>query len=623
MPNHAGFAVAIAVRARALNDSFLRAYKTGKNGHAIGSQQIQVPGAPFPRVTPKLFLQPPEVSFSQSPVDHATLRVTGWGTLTVRMNPFPSLTETRDIQWEARLVAKHEATLTASAVNIKFKADNYTLFLWQFDILSGTHFSAEATAFLNSPQFKDQLQGWLRQAIRDLDFRVEVSIFGEIPAPELFPVTTRSVPGALMVGVNAPLGDAANGDPTQLHDFAGTKDIALYLNSAVIPLMLGPAQQQVEQEIEAAGATLDGDLQITCEEGRFRVRGRASRSEGSADFSFGVVRRMTTYTRPGNTVQTSEGPMHAGSRTWRALTLKAVDPVVSVDRDSWVVFVEILGGILTLGGFALMIESMIARLVESIGGRITGAQISPGPRGPIPLVRRSGDPVVRTAIEAFDIHADGVFVGVTSQLKVKPAQLSGMKRVPRNFANRQLRYDVRLPFDALPDDPFLRIRWTAIDLESGTVHVNEDAVALNRLTFRFNPGSLGAQTNRFAVVCRVYRTLGPFMTELLNETLQLDIGPPSQPGAFVRWRYHVKNPQIAFSAPAGQYVYKGDSTVARWSKIHRTDRPCKSVQDQSRYTYSTTLLDDLPFPIHDMVGNRHRLCDYCFFGGPTSNSASL
>jgi hypothetical protein len=620
MPHHAGFAVAIAVRAGALNESLRRAYKTEKIGHFIRTQQSNQPIGPFPRASLRLFFQPPELSLSQAPVEHATLRVTGWGTVTVRLAPFPSSGETREIQWEARLVAKHEATLSSSAVNIKFKADNYQLFLWQFDILSGTLFSAAATAFLNGEQFKTQLEGLLRQAIRDIDFPVDVSFFGQIPAPQLFPVVTRSVPGALMVGVNAPLGAGSDGDPLQLQDFAGGNDIALYVNSEVLPLMLLQAQEQVAHEVAEAGATLDGPLEITAEEGKFRVRGKASRSEGSANFSFSVIRQMV-HTRPGKTLWTVKGPVGINTRTWKALSFRAVDPSVDIDRDGWVVFGEIIAGIISLGGFTVVIEAFIAGLADSIGGQITSAQITQG--GPIPLVRRTADPVVRVAVEAFDIHADGVFVGITSQLKEKPALLSGMKTVPRNFANRQLRYDVRLPFDALPDDPFLRIRWTAIDLESGSVLVNDDAAAFNRLSFRFNPGSFGVQSNRFAVVCRVYRTLGPFSTELLNETFKLDIGPPVQPGAFVRWRYDVKNPQIALDVQADEYSYVGDAVVRRWSKFHRTDKPCNSASDSSRYIYELEVIDDLPFPIHDMLGNRYRLCDYCFFGGPASLSSSL
>ena len=67
----------------------------------------------------------------------------------------------------------------------------------------------------------------------------------------------------------------------------------------------------------------------------------------------------------------------------------------------------------------------------------------------------------------------------------------------------------------------------------------------------------------------------------------------------------------------------GDRVVERWSKFHRTDKPCKSANHRSRFTYSDEVLDDLPFPIDDIDGNRYRLCDYCFFGGPASTIAKL
>jgi hypothetical protein len=619
MSDHAGFAVAITVREQALNQSLRRAYKTGANGHFFRTQAPNIPGLPFPRVSMRMFFRPPEMTFSQAPVDHGTMRVSGWGTVSVRMAPFPALAETREIQWEAKLVAQHEVALSNTAVNIKFKAENYKLFLWQFDILSGTHFSPEATAFLNGAQFKEQLQTLLRQTIRDINFPVDISFFGQIGMPSGFELVSRSVAGAVIVGVG-PHGLGPDEGPEFLHDFARSNDIALSVNRKFIPLMMLQAQELVRQEIAAKGATLEGNLTITPEEGHFRISGRASVDQGAANFSFSVVRDMI-HTRPGKTLFTVKGAMTVRSRTWRALTFRAIDPQVDIDRDGLTILAEVIVGILTLGTFTAVIELFIAHLAKSIAGDITSTNINQ--RGPIPLVRRSKDPEVRVAIESFDIHADGIFVGISSRLKEKPALVSGMKAVPRNFANRQLRYDVRLPFDALPDDPFLRIRWSAIDLESGSVLVNEDELAFNRLTFRFNPGSFHVQSNRFAVVCRVYRTLGPFVTELLNETFKLDIGPPVQPGAFMRWRYDVKNPQVKLDAVTDQYSYVGDAVVQRWSKFHRTDTPCNSVQDQSRYTYQAEILDDLPFPLHDMVGNRYRLCDYCFFGGPASSSSSL
>ena len=153
--------------------------------------------------------------------------------------------------------------------------------------------------------------------------------------------------------------------------------------------------------------------------------------------------------------------------------------------------------------------------------------------------------------------------------------------------------------------------------------LNAEGAAQNRRRLEFTPTALGSQVDRFAVVCRVFRVLGPFTTELFNETIRLEVGPFLPQGAFVRWRYDVKNPQIDYDGAAEQWSYIGDRVVKRWSKFHRTDKPCKNVNHRSRFTYSDEVLDDLPFPINDIDGNRYRLCDYCFFGGPASTIAKL
>lgn len=182
---------------------------------------------------------------------------------------------------------------------------------------------------------------------------------------------------------------------------------------------------------------------------------RASQNEGSVNFSFAVV-RLVSHTRPGASLFTLKGPMPVKARTWPALSFRAADASVDVDRKWWVVGGEILLGIITLGSFTVVIEAFIFGLADSIAADINAAKVTK--RGPITRVRRSGDPVTRTAIERFDIHADGVFVGITSRLEIKPALVSGLKTIPRNFANRTIRYDVRLPFDARHDDPFLHRR---------------------------------------------------------------------------------------------------------------------------------------------------------------------
>jgi hypothetical protein len=341
---------------------------------------------------------------------------------------------------------------------------------------------------------------------------------------------------------------------------------------------------------------------------------------GAANFSLAAVPRMT-YGRPGAFIPLPKHTMVVKGRSWLALSFVPAESQVDIDRSDWVVLVETIGGVATLGFLLFATEAFISQIVRNITGGIASSDLNTA--GVTPRVRRFGNPPTRFKIEQFEIKTSGVFIGISSRLEAPDGKLGGIRSIPRNFMGRNVRYEVRLPFEALESDPFLRIRWTVVDLDSGSVLLNADDVARGRRRFEFNPAALGAQVSRFAVTCRVFRVLGPFTTELLNETIRLEIGPHLPAGAFVRWRYDVKNPQIKYDQAAEHWSYTGDRVVQRWSKFHRADKPCKNATHRSRYTYSDEVLDDLPFPIVDMDGNRYRLCDYCFFGGPASTIAKL
>jgi hypothetical protein len=383
--------------------------------------------------------------------------------------------------------------------------------------------------------------------------------------------------------------------------------------------MMPSANQMVQDQIDQYDATLER-LDITCEEGRFRVSGRASMTGGAANFSLAAVPRMT-YGRPGAFIPMYKKTMVIKGRSWLALSFAPADVHVDIDRSDWVILTEAVGGVLTLGFLPFAVEAFLSEVVRNITGGIQSSDLNTD--GVTPRVRRFGDPPTRFKIEQFEIHTSGVFIGISSRLEAPGARLSGIQSIPRNFTGRAVRYEVQLPFDALESDPFLHIRWTVVDLDSGNVLLDQDGLAQNRRRFEFTPGALGSQTNRFAVVCRVFRVLGPFTTELLNETIRLEVGSFLPKGAFVRWHYYVKNPQIKYDGAAQQWLYTGDAVVEHWSKFHRTDKPCKNANHRSRFVYFDEVLDDVPFPIADVAGNRYRLCDYCFFGGPASTIAKL
>jgi hypothetical protein len=81
------------------------------------------------------------------------------------------------------------------------------------------------------------------------------------------------------------------------------------------------------------------------------------------------------------------------------------------------------------------------------------------------------------------------------------------------------------------------------------------------------------------------------------------------------------HPQIFFSKPLQQWVYNGEAEVKRHSRIHRTDaKHCAFYDKQSKWGPQAQTFDQLSFPIRHIALNRYQLCDYCFFGGPTSSA---
>jgi len=618
MSDFAGYAAAITIRDHVFNDGFLSAYHAGQVSHSLSQNFGQLPG---PRGGVNFFLQSPQVILSGNDHDHGIVRLTGWGTIGLQLN-FPLPTESRSVQWQADLLITPQVLLLGSIALLSADKTDYHLIAWQFDVFSGTPFSVAAQAFLNADTFKNLLEGWLKDTLGDIKFPIiDFSYLGPFSGKAFTSVTVKAVNSALLLGFDMDNGDFSTaGDPNQLGDLAGTNDVEVVVNPAAVQPLMPDANRLVQDEIDQYDATLDF-LHITCEEGRFRVKGRASTTGGAANFSLAAVPH-TTFGIPGAIIPlTTKKTMVIPARFWAALTFTPADTSVDVEQSDWVTVLEVIASVLTLGFAAFVDQAFISQTERNISGGIQSSDLNPD--GATPMVRRFGDPPTRFGIEQFEIHSVGVYIGISSRFEAPPAKLSGVKSIPLDFASRNIRYDVTLPFDALEGDPFLRVRWTIVNLDSGTTLLNDDAAAGGRLSLQFTPSSIGPGVTRFAVVCRVYRALGPFMTELLNQTIRLTVGPPLANGVFVKWTYQVKNPQFKFDDVANQWRTTGDRTIQRWSKIHRVDKPCKNANHRSRFTPTVEFFDDLPFPVADIAANRKRLCPYCFFGGTASTVAAL
>lgn len=616
MQDYAGYAAAIAIRAPVFDDALLREWHGGRIKSSIDKT---IDDGSIVSVKANLFVGPPHVKFVSFNRVDGILRLDGWGRLT-RGVVFAS--ETRAVTWRAELRITPAATSVGSIALLTAQKADYLLIKWEFDVLDGTPFSAEDHAYFTGAAFKDELLEPLRDAIGNLSFPVvDFRFLGPFGGVSFSSIDLQCVEGALILGFNIDrAGFATSGDPSQLHDFAGQgNDVAVVVNPESLKALMPSAEQQVQEQIDEYDATLER-LEIGCEQGRFRITGRASLTGGTANFSVAAVPRMT-YSLPGDVISLKKKTMVVGRRTWPAISFAATDAHVDIHRSDWLIVTEVIGGFLTLGFLPFAVEAFISGVSRNITGGINTANYNP--EGATPRVRKFGDPPTRFEIQQFQIDPSGVFIGIGFTLAVPRATLGGIRSLPRNFAGRRVAYEVALPFDALETDPFLRIRWTVIDLASGAVLLNQDGIALHRRRFEFTPAALGSGVERFAVVCRVFRVLGPFTTELLNDTIELEIGPALSAGAFIQWRYDVENPQIRYDELAEHWSHVGDKVTRRWSKLHRTDKPCKNVSNASRFIYDRQVLDDLPFQIHDLDRHRQRLCDYCFFGGPASKIAKL
>lgn len=614
MPDHAGFAVAITVRERVLNDSMLLSYHAGTSGHRLAAP---IPDGP-PPVGVDFFLKPPRIRCAGDDPLRFTLHLEGWGPLTIEWD---GTTHVRNIRWQMRLPVRARFTVAGTAITLSPEASDIRLELWSFDVLAGGAFPDDVDLYLRGGVFRNRLQAAVRDAVT-LGLvnipPIDASFLGPVVQAADMQTGARVVEGAIMIGLDVSSDEVTTeGDAGLLADFARNNDVAAVTNPAAVPVTMRAAEQQIRDAAAEHGATLER-LDVTAEQGYFRVAGRASNVAGAVDFSLRVVPVMFDG-RPGAYLPFPDFTMVVKGRKWPALSFRTADIEVSVDRASWVVLVEVLGALLTGAVIPLIIED----LIRQVTAQVTSASKNATVQTPVPRVRRlppqrAGDPTVRLEIAEFEIHRTGVFAGITLNPEPEPPALLGLTSLPRNFAHHRVEYRVRLPLDLLPDDPQLRIRWTVIDLDSDTVLVNDDDTAAGRLAFQLTPAAVAPDADRFAIGVRVYRAFGAELVDYLNEGIRLDIGAPLPPGSYVRWRYDVKNPQVRFdeSRNAWWYASPSEYRVRRWSAVHRLDRPCQMATKQSRYVYQVEHLDTLPFPLEHILDRRDTVCEYCFFGGP-------
>ena len=634
MADDAGFAVALTLREQLLQDALQVAYGGGGFPHTLKSADFGgLPGSPPANLD--VFLAPPSVACHQNNTMTVTFDL--WGQLEVTIS---GVDETAQIHGHLAVDLEPAFTIVFVAVRqadgstkqvpfLQMDAARTTLTVspvsgWDFTVIAAPGFSAAADAYLRSADFVQRLQGAVGLAVAAgvVPMPSTQADFLGAMAAAVNPRGETSVrQGSILVGFN--VDDPDNpivGDADQLRDFAQDNQLAAVVNRRAVPILLQDVQTGLADGVAKAGAHLDGPLSITADLGRFRVSGSASDSEGSASFSFSIVPTLFAY-RPGMVFTYLPKTRWVKQRSWPALGFTATDIQVDVDPSWWVG----VGAVLLEFFNPMVIPALIATLENK--SEETAADIQARAASafdPAARVRRlpasgPGGAAVRIELAQFNITADGTYTGLKVTPEPLPGMLIGPVSIPADYRGAELNYTVRLPFTVALDDPKLRIRWTVIDPVSGDVLANDDGPAQGRdkIPFPFVADALLADASALLVTVRVYRTLGPTITDLFNDQITLEISGPLAPGTFTRWNYQDRNPQILFSKPLQQWVYNGEAEVKRHSRIHRTDaKHCAFYDKQSKWGPQAQTFDQLSFPIRDIALNRYQLCDYCFFGGP-------
>lgn len=611
MPNHAGFAAAITIRERILDDALFVAYASGGFPHRLKIDAL--PGG-SPSVSVDVFLDRPSLRVVGADAS-LRLRLRLWGQLGVTTN---GPEEARKVAGELDMRIVPTFFVDGPVLVIDAPGENVTAIGWTFRVIADGAFPAEIDLYLRSDVFRERLQSLLRTALalQLIKFpKIDISFLGEVAVAASGLAQSRVLDGVLLIGMNIEAHDPPLiGDIDALEDFASTHDIAAVTHPLAVPITLAEVDLRIRAQVAAAGASIER-LDIAAAAGRFRVAGKAASSTGSATFAFSVV-PVLTHTRPGVLFQYLPKPLHVNPRTWPALGFSIVDVSVDTGASWWVRLIEGVSVLLTGAVGPLIVESILASIAAQFRNSIASANVGAS----VPRVRRTkpakpGGARLRIEIARFVIARDGIDFALDVRVESPPAALLGPRSIPSDLRAQTVPYAVRLPNGIHDDDPELRVRWSVIDPNGGTVLAIDDGPALNRLRFALVPQLTAPGRDALIVGARVYRPLGAQVTDVLNETLALTIGPPTPPRAYARWRYDVKNPQVALDADE-TYRYTGELVVRRWSALHRTDRPCANANRRSRFVYEDETFDTLPFPLASILENRSRLCDYCFYGGP-------
>jgi hypothetical protein len=628
VPDHAGFAAAITIRAGVLADAMLSAYAAGSFPSSL---PLTLDGPPVVDLSPT-FLGPPQVQCLDG-ILRLTLPV--WGPLSVAgLSPDRVVSGAIDIDLQPLFQVDYDDSASPKVNRLELDPlSDLSISRLELTVVDSNPFPPEVQAYLSGTGFTEPVQARLRFAgtfgLVSLP-SIDISFLGDLPgAIARHEASTKIVPGAVLVGLGLSRdGVVLTGDLDQLSDFAGDHDIVAVTNPAALTFSLPSVKALIATKFQAAGAT-PTSFSVSAEPGKLRVRAEAQESSAvTLSLSFAAVPVMA-HTEPGLFLQFADPQILVRAKTWAALEFAVEDPTFDIDRAWWVYLLEGLGallmGVAGIGGLAVLyIELTISGLSDMYRGQV-GAEPNRS-QGARVQRRAIGDTgaVLRIEVSDYSIDPDeGTLVGIRLSLRPARVRLAGPTTIPSDYADQLLGFRINLPLGVLVDDPQLRLRWSVTDATTNALLAIEDGTAAGRLVYAFIPADVAPAHTALSVRAEMYRDLGLASTALVDESVPLRIRGPLPSPAYVRWSYGVVTPQLQFQAAANSWDYSGNLQHNRRSAIHRTDQPCQFAGRRSRYTSDVENFSALPFALQLLEDHRGELCDYCFYGGAAGVLARL
>lgn len=591
-------------------------YITNKIKHVL-PVNVALP-AGFGALTGELFIGVPLLRLTDRDDGRMTFDIHAWGTLSAVGSPLVvELTGTITVP------ASVTFATVAGAPVMQFGIDGAATRLEQVVFTTNPPLPDLVTAQLTPDAVKAMLEPVLQQQLAGQSAAsLNLSFLGGLnQATQTAAVRVRR--GVLLIGIDVawpPLvvypvvPVSSHGDVSALVDVRRGGDVAVFVAGVQVPMVFGKVAAQIRNLVAERNDILDA-LDLTPTSGALHVHARAHNDDGSAEFSFDVIPILTTDPRD-----------QRNERVRFDTTNISVEINPSLANTLYAAF----GSLITLGWAGIHAEELADTLRAGIfydisqGGTDAGARVSwftlPG----------TTNPQIKLRVQDYTIGPGGTRVSLSITPHLPKPRLIGVSRFWADTdtdTHVQAYYGVAYPPDVLSDDPQLTASWTlrrtdtGEPLDTGTGHRYRASVAVPDLVLP--PRRPGVPTQLpVAVDCIVTRTLAGSTPTIFAASQRLfDQNMIDRSHPYVSWLRTSVVPAITTEAD-GSLTTHGLTTVERHSKIHRTDVPggCLFVTPQGKssgppgYTY----LDVLPFPIADIARHRHRLCDYCFFGGPTN-----